>query len=400
MTALKTLCVLLLARLCAVRAGAVAVSPEPVRRVPGGTCRLVSFPSSLPSGVPVNDTVWLHYYRPVGAGPFPAVVVLHSWRTKHAALADQLCRCLLQHGLAAVLVELPYHLHRKLPGGHSGDGFVTRDPDHTAHSFRQALADIDATVEWLQRNRDTEATRVGLAGISLGAIVGATALGKNAGVRAGVLLLGAADLPTVFTQSPVLLRKRRHAPPQAQTATALRTRWHDIEPLTWLPRAQHKPVLLLNGVHDWVLPRASVEALHAALPAAKVVELPGGHYGGMLIHHAAFELAAEFLAHAFGCGPPPQSRLVTELTRSPCLKFGVVRLQGGLVQPALLFELAWAGRCRAAALDLGVTPTRLLAGVSWDVGRVAGAPAIDLGMGLGVHPDEKPRRYLALSLHF
>ena len=51
---------------------------KPLRELPvsGVEISQITFPSPVTSPTPENNTVYAEYYRPTGAGPFPAVIVL------------------------------------------------------------------------------------------------------------------------------------------------------------------------------------------------------------------------------------------------------------------------------------------------------------------------------------
>src|SRR5262245_24810445 len=65
------------------------------------------FPSPVKSPEPENNTVWAEYYRPRGAGPFPAVIVLDI--TGGDQMVSRIISThLAQNGIAGLFVQMAY----------------------------------------------------------------------------------------------------------------------------------------------------------------------------------------------------------------------------------------------------------------------------------------------------
>lgn len=109
-----------------------------------------------PSG---NETVEGYLATPAGAGPFPAVVVIHEWWGLNDQVKEQ-ARRLAEEGYAALAVDL----YR---------GRATSDSDEAHELSRglpedRALRDLVAAVDYLASRPDVRADRIGSIGWCMG----------------------------------------------------------------------------------------------------------------------------------------------------------------------------------------------------------------------------------------
>ncbi len=188
----------------------------------------VSFPAA--DGGP---TLAAYFAKPKGAGPFPAVVLLHTClglpSNRKAMEAS-----LVSSGYAALSV----------------DDFSTRGIKETCSvDFPQGVADAYGALAWLSARSDIEASRVAVFGASQG---GDTALSIAAGRNA--------PPPGLAFRATAVF----YAPCANQNGAPLRM-----------------PTLIVVGRADEVTPATDCEALAAAQPPGKVtlVILPNGPHG-------------------------------------------------------------------------------------------------------------------------
>src|SRR5438132_1321942 len=62
-------------------------------------------------------------------------------------------------------------------------------------------ADVSVVVEWIMRQPDVDPRRIGVVGVSLGAIITHLTMGRDSRLSAGVAVLGAGDLPDLYRRS-------------------------------------------------------------------------------------------------------------------------------------------------------------------------------------------------------
>ncbi len=102
-------------------------------------------------------SVALRLWVPTGRPPFPCVIFVHGLgSSKESPRNVVIAQRLLESGIAALLFDL---------SGHGESSFDPRE-DESAY-----LEDLEATFHWASRQPEVDATRLGVAGSSLGGVV-------------------------------------------------------------------------------------------------------------------------------------------------------------------------------------------------------------------------------------
>jgi fermentation-respiration switch protein FrsA (DUF1100 family) len=120
-------------------------------------------------------------------------------------------------------------------------------------------AAVVAAFDWASRRPSVDATRIVAYGRSVG--------GGAAAALAGARPVAAMILESTFTDVPVFAR--RFGVP----GLLVRDRFDNLAAV----RRFHRPLLILHGEHDEIIPTAHGQALHAAQPASELVLMPCGH---------------------------------------------------------------------------------------------------------------------------
>ena len=253
-----------------VRDPAVVTAMPAMHRRGRGTPHLLdlsapsSGPCDRPDGGRVLGRVAIHP-RP-GA---PAVLLLHGYAAPSSVYEDHHIRQLLRRGMSAARIELPFHMHRRLPGRAPGHGFFSSDPVHTCAVLRQATEDAAAVVTWLRREL-TDA--VGVLGFSLGGLVGCL-LAAHLGLESLVSITPPCDLAELtLERSPTRLRRALGVHPggggpwasDAVAARAVLDRaMAPVIPRLLVPRTPGHRVTLVSADHDLIVGDAPVRDLAA-----------------------------------------------------------------------------------------------------------------------------------------
>src|SRR5690242_13437691 len=72
----------------------------------------LTFPSPVTTCCEPNNTVYADYYRPAGAGPFPAVVILDI-TAGDQRVSTTIARHLAQNGVAGLCLQMAYYGPRR-----------------------------------------------------------------------------------------------------------------------------------------------------------------------------------------------------------------------------------------------------------------------------------------------
>jgi dienelactone hydrolase len=245
----------------------------------------VTYPSPLRTELESNNTVPAEYYVPANLKADeprrPAVICLHILNGNYE-LERMLCTFLAESGVPAIMFKLPYYGERN-PG--EGRKVLARDPFLFTACLKQAPLDVRRTVDVLAARPEVDAKRIGIAGISLGAIMAAGACGVEPRLQRAALLLGGGDLLRIVSDAREVRAIRealaRLPPDQRRSLDAAIAQ---SDPLTHAAAlrqlGQSKRLLMINASEDEVIPRAcTLKLAEAAGIKEQVVWIEGaGHY--------------------------------------------------------------------------------------------------------------------------
>jgi dienelactone hydrolase len=280
----------------------------------GGAFLEVSWQSWVFTGFPENDRARAFYFAPKGEGRRPAILLLHTLGTKYARDEQALCRHLAAHGIGAMLLVLPFHMRRAPAGTESGALMFGRRMRYTAQAFRQAVIDARTAADWLEMRPELDPERMGIVGISLGAVISPIALAVEPRFKVGVLVLGGGDLRRISREGLSVLKFGW----KASSAAELERQIRYMEPLEFAPYASEKKIFMINARYDLLIPKKSAEALWEAFGKPKIVWLDTGHYGVRLGKRGVYSAVESFLATSFGLRSEPLPPV-----RVPGVHFGI-----------------------------------------------------------------------------
>jgi hypothetical protein len=119
------------------------------------------FPSPVESDCPENNIVCAEYYRPLGPGRYPGVIVLDITGGDQS-LSRNITLCLAQNKIAALFVQMAYYGPRRPPG--SRLRLMSPNLHRTTEAVRQTVLDVRRAAAWLAARPEVDANRLGRAG--------------------------------------------------------------------------------------------------------------------------------------------------------------------------------------------------------------------------------------------
>lgn len=285
---------------------------------------LVAFPSQVSTPeYPQNQIVWAEVFVPRQVpGKVPAVVILHSWGVHKPDTELALARTLTKQGMISAVLTLPYHVQRTPSGYLSGELMIVADVQRMRETMRQSVLDTMRLIDWLQSQPQVAPDRMGVVGISLGAIIGAVVLGWEQRLNAGVLILGGANLADILWRSPLTLGVRSELRGKGLNYQQLKEGLDLVEPSRYLSGQYGERVLMINGRYDMVIPRESARALRQSLGEGPILWLNTGHYGPALVRPALFNLVKQFFISRLE--DPSQGFRLPRTLNEPTIRIGLL----------------------------------------------------------------------------
>ena len=309
-------------------------------------------------------------------------------------LMGQFARYLAERGIGSAVMALPYHMRRRSPGMGSGGPFTDPNVNRMAQAANQSVSDVSTVVTWLSRQPSVDPHRIGVVGISLGAMLAHLAMGEDERLSAGVAILGGGDLPDLRRTS-LVFRLKKHYPCENPSPQELE-RLEQIDPLRYADRNRPRRVLMIQAARDLLMPPRDARALWNALGRPPIVWVDTNHFGLGLTVRSVMRASVAYLwsvwnENSLADPPLPAVHVIT-------LKLGVLTGLGAALTPALQWQAySFVTRRNHMSLlhsDLGWSTRGPFIGLA---GTVNGF--VDLGLGRrfsggGFHP------YLSLHIVF
>jgi dienelactone hydrolase len=191
---------------------------------------------------------------PASDTPLPAVLLIHGLGSTKEQMTGSIGRALTRRGVATLAIDLPLH-------GARAAGIDMRSqmsPLAVAEQWRVAVREASHCVRFLETRPEVDATRIGIAGYSLGASVALVVAANDPAVRA-ICLAAGGDVPADLPFAGFV-----------RTIVDLRRSVRDIA---------GRPLLMVNGRFDRRIRPEAAEALFAAASEPKELRwYEGGHW--------------------------------------------------------------------------------------------------------------------------
>ncbi len=229
-----------------------------------------------------GETIPLIVVMPRGASAqkkVPGVVLLHGKDDDlNEVLMLFMARSLAANGYASLIPEVAKNDAQGKPKADplSADAALLR------RSFIASIHDVRRTLDLFTAQPEIDATRIGLIGLSLGSIRGAVTTSVDTRIKTAVFLVGGADWPTILSQSEDPDTRAYHARYVRKSASERQRQDQilaDVDPRNFVAHIASRPILMINGTKDVLIPKASAQALFsAAREPKKQIWLPYGHF--------------------------------------------------------------------------------------------------------------------------
>lgn len=201
------------------------------------------------------------------AAPYPAVVLVDGMEIGRRVAALKGLDAIARYAVI-VSPDYPIQVDRR---SLEGFGLLAAGPRIRSAAF-DLVAQIGLQLDYLVSRRDVARARIFLVGSSFGAPAVVIAGGVDRRPAAVIALYGGGDVGSLV--SHVLRQGGRKALPPWQAAVAgrgLALLLMPLEPTRYVARIAPRPVLMVNGTGDPLIPRANADALFGAAREPKEI---------------------------------------------------------------------------------------------------------------------------------
>lgn len=247
----------------------------------------------------------------------PVILVVHGFGVPVPIWDSLQAFRLRARGAHTMLIDLPFHLRRRLPGRNSGDGFFGTDPARILATLQQSVEDAAALVAWARR--DVSPT-VAVMGVSLGGLV-VSLLAAQVPLDCVVAVAPLCDPPaTFFENMPRNLAQRFGlngssggvwGDDRDEARAMLDAALAPVVPRNLVPRTAAANITLVRPEHDLIVGPQPIADLAAAW-GAELWDYPQGHITVMNARGIGARIRERLLEppHASSAGAAPSAAAV------------------------------------------------------------------------------------------
>ncbi len=211
------------------------------------------------------------FARPKAVGVYPCVLLLHGLTSDKETMAFAFGTPLVKKGYAFLALDAPHHGARKVAGEKQAD------PKNFTEAVKLGCRDYRRGLDWLLARKDVNKDHIGLLGYSMGAMMGSILTAVDSRIMASALCVGG---------DPVL-------PNAAAIPAEFKEVVYTVSPSLYIGHIAPRPLYMLNGKQDTVMPEAASKLLYAAAKEPKKIEwFDSGH----ILPKEAGEKAIDWLA--------------------------------------------------------------------------------------------------------
>ncbi len=241
------------------------------------TIEKLTFPSYMEIDCK-NELTVMDYYKPKIKEKRPAVVVLPMIGKSHV-YSKSFSKFFAKKGFYVLSVEKKniFDIGKKNPLLHS------------KHVLRQMVIDTMRGIDWLVGQEYVDKEKIGITGISLGAIISSLVAANDKRIKAGVFVLGGGGLTDILSGTTgqqikdfreKLLKKMNWTMDDFKKEFSEYIQ--EVEPLNYTSKLNPSKYLMINGKYDKIIMIDAAEKLWKEMGKPAFVKIPSGHYATIL----------------------------------------------------------------------------------------------------------------------
>jgi dienelactone hydrolase len=258
-----------------------------------------------------RDTQLLTYYEVPVTNKSPVIVISTALGGSYW-LEKRIARYYAGRGYPVVIV---HRVGGKIdPKKETGASELNRSLEERIRQHQRAL-------DWIATQPTLDAEKIGVIGISKGAIDTTLLLSHDSRVKAGVLVLAGGNLPYIlaYTREPHLEKQRaailENLKLDQQAFREKLAQELEWDPVKFADRIDARSVLMILAVCDTIVPFKTGLELRSAMGKPETYFLPTGHLTAFFLKSYIQRKALDFFERKFAESPSKHSPLATVETR-------------------------------------------------------------------------------------
>ncbi len=211
--------------------------------------------------------------RPKKAERPPCVLFLHGYGGSKEQ-ARMIAALLIPRGIAVFAIDAVMHGERAEPGRE----LLSPELMQGGRPIVRTVIDNRRGIDYLETRGDIDVERLAMLGVSMGGIFGSILAAVEPRIDAAALIVAGGRWDLLLANSPhPRAQKLQQLGIQSEVVQqAMRV----VEPVNFVGHIAPRPVLMVNGEQDQIIPRVCAEALHEAANEPKqVIWYEDGHVG-------------------------------------------------------------------------------------------------------------------------
>lgn len=229
----------------------------------------------------LNNTVYGRLYEIHGKPAAPTVIVLHGWQMESYAFFDYYCRLLVRAGFNAALIDLPYHMHRRVEHSHSGEFTFSDDTTLTIKVMKQSVQDVEGAINWF---RDRGVRKIGTFGVSYGGMLAGLVGCVDPAVDFMMLVVPPADLYEFFTKTRLGRIFEMRNPRMFEEMKRHREIFESISLVNLAPRMPPENIFIVMAEYDELVSSEAINRLWRAWNRPHIERYIHGHLSVILFN--------------------------------------------------------------------------------------------------------------------
>mgnify|MGYP000058806505 CR=1 FL=1 len=207
--------------------------------------------------------------------PYPALLYLHYYRGRKESV-ELFIDDFSIRGYAILSIDIEYHGERKV----EGKDILSTDLASDKDAFIQTIIDSRTGLDLLENHPLIDRERLALLGVSLGSLIGVVVSAVDERVKTVVLVVGGGDMGVIVRKSSLdsIVNIRKFIKDNGIDLKDLEKMWSSIEPLRHVQKIFPRPLLMLNGTLDTIIPpESSTRLFEKARGPKRIKWYRGGH---------------------------------------------------------------------------------------------------------------------------